>query len=332
MLVSKDVTAAVADALKRHFGSSPASGTAVAEPRRLPPIVLDSVMVAKGGHPLLEAAAIAELPLILGYACLVTPNIPEALLLVEHLGGCHTRTDGRVVKTVQHVRELALQLAEILRTKHGYTGSVLVKGGHLEGERPRRDGGITVGQPDMEEPEEANCVVDVLCDSHGRLEEFVSPRLLTRSTHGTGCTLSSAIAAELARGRDLRAAVEKAVRYVHGAIMHAPPPDDATPAMAVADAPSPYALGSGHGPLDHMWKLKPLLPGIERTWKEHGFVGEMWRSVEGIFKKILSHPFIEGLTSGDLPQDVFQVTACPSQISGLLVVPSSSLCLAVDGG
>jgi hydroxymethylpyrimidine/phosphomethylpyrimidine kinase len=320
MLGSKEVMDAVIESLDRHYLPTSGEGADVevtsSQPRRaLPPIVLDSVMVAKGGQPLLDESAIAHLPAILRYSRLVTPNIPEALLLLKHLdrGGSSPRRveeEERVVTTVQHMREVAEELSRCLRAHHGYTGAVLVKGGHLEEEKHKHSNKSEEAAAEIS-AEDVAVVVDVLCDSQGRLSEYTSPRIHTRSTHGTGCTLSSAIAAELARGRDLQSAVKKAVRYVHGAIVHAPAPDDATPATALAALPSAYSLGSGHGPLDHMWKLKPLLLQTDAvvTAKPTGseFGAELWRSIEGVFEKIIAHPFIQGLTSGNLPEDVFQV-------------------------
>ena len=91
---------------------------------------------------------------------------------------------------------------------------VLVKGGHLDG------------------PES----VDVACTAHGTFE-LRGPRIATRHTHGTGCTLSSAIAANLALGLDDRTALSEARDYLDGAIRHAP------------------GIGQGHGPLGHFWRL-----------------------------------------------------------------------------
>lgn len=313
MLGSKESIEAVLGSLARFYPPAPlsaddADASSAPQPRReLPPIVLDSVMVAKGGQPLLDESAIAHLPAILRYARLVTPNIPEAILLLEHLAPSAPKKEKRVATTVQHVREVAAELAECLRVHHQYTGAVLVKGGHLEEERRKRH-----VSDDGEPGEEDAVVVDVLCDGEGRLFEYASARVHTRSTHGTGCTLSSAIAAELARGRDLEAAVRKAVRYVHGAILHAPAPDDATATTPLPALPSPYALGSGHGPLDHMWKLKPLLrsatgaAGPVAPGSSRDFGAELWTSIEGVFEKIIAHPFIQGLTSGELPEDVFK--------------------------
>jgi hydroxymethylpyrimidine/phosphomethylpyrimidine kinase len=185
------------DAIKTGMlGDSATIDVVAAELDRLPgvPVVVDPVMVAKGGHKLLTDDAVAHLRrTMLPRAALLTPNLPEAALLA-----------GIAIASEAQMR----QAAEILRS-HGAT-AVLLKGGHLD-------------SPD---------VVDLLATAQG-IRAFRSPRLHTRHTHGTGCSLASAVAAGLAQGMPLAAAVERAGRYVHRAIASAP------------------GYGGGHGPLDH---------------------------------------------------------------------------------
>ena len=159
------------------------------------PIVLDPVMVAKGGASLLEPSARAALVReLLPMAALVTPNVPEA----EALTGLTIKSD----------TDLERAADRLLLTG---ASAALVKGGHLAGER----------------------VVDVLRTADGAAFRFESTRLETRSTHGTGCTLASAVATGIAEGLTLRDAVERGRAYVFEAIRSAP------------------GLGSGHGPLNH---------------------------------------------------------------------------------
>ena len=158
------------------------------------PLVLDPVMVAKGGQRLLHDDAVATLKrLLLPMATLLTPNLPEA----EALAGTRI-TD---VVEMRHAAEALLTLG---------VPAVLLKGGHLPGDT----------------------VVDLLVTEDG-CEEFAAPRIHTRHTHGTGCTLASAIATGLAQGTTLREAVVRARDYVRRAIAAAP------------------GFGQGAGPLDH---------------------------------------------------------------------------------
>lgn len=162
----------------------------------LPHVVLDPVMVAKGGGRLLEADAVHALRTeLLPRAHIVTPNVPEAEVLA-----------GMPIGDVVQMRAAARRILDL------GPRLVLVKGGHLDG------------------PES----VDVVASAH-EVFELRRPRIATRSTHGTGCTLSSAIAAHLARGAAERRAIEGAREYLDGAIRHAP------------------AIGKGHGPLGHFW-------------------------------------------------------------------------------
>lgn len=187
MLASALIVRAVADRLRKHL-----AGTAV-------PVVLDPVMVAKSGDPLLRDDAVqALLEDLLPLCTLVTPNLPE----LSRMTGLPAGTE-----------EERLRAAEALAARGP---AVLAKGGHAAGDE----------------------VVDLLLEG-GRIHRFPHPRLHTSSTHGTGCTLSSAIAARLGAGEDLPRAVGGAVEYLQGA-------------MAAA-----YVLGreGGHGPVDHLYKL-----------------------------------------------------------------------------
>jgi hydroxymethylpyrimidine/phosphomethylpyrimidine kinase len=164
----------------------------------LPHVVVDPVMVAKGGDRLLEEEAVAAIRTeLLPRAHIVTPNVPEA----EVLSGVTIRS----IDDMRAAGERILKLGPRV---------VLVKGGHLDG------------------PES----VDIACTAHGTFE-LRGPRIATRHTHGTGCTLSSAIAANLALGLDDHAALTRAREYLEGAIRHAP------------------GIGQGHGPLGHFWRL-----------------------------------------------------------------------------
>ncbi len=163
--------------------------------------VIDPVMVATSGDRLLPRGAVDALKsVLLDEADLVTPNTHEAEIL-----------SGRAVETIDGQRRAAERILE------AGARAVLVKGGHIEGDR----------------------IIDVL-QTHTGERFFESERIYTDSTHGTGCTLASAIASYLAQDEDLETAIEKARDYLLGALRHAP------------------GLGAGHGPLDHGWPLRGL--------------------------------------------------------------------------
>jgi len=195
------------DAAKTGMLASAAIVEAVAEAveeMRLPHLVVDPVFVSKHGHPLLADDAVDALGrLILPLATLVTPNIPEAAGLA-----------GFDVDTRDDMRRAA---GAIL---HLGPRAVLVKGGHLEGDR----------------------AVDLFVD--GAVEEWIdAERIDTPHTHGTGCTLSAAITAHLARGASLADAVRAGKVFVTEAIRHALP------------------LGEGIGPVDQLWSTGPAPRG-----------------------------------------------------------------------
>ena len=163
-------------------------------------LVLDPVMVAKGGHRLMQEPAIAELKRrLLPLASLLTPNLPEAEVLC-----------GMRIENADDMRRAADALLTL------GVPAVLLKGGHLPGAE----------------------VIDLLATEAG-CESFSAPRIHTRHTHGTGCTLASAIATGLAQGMELRAAVVRARGYVRRAIETAP------------------GYGAGAGPLNHAVTVAP---------------------------------------------------------------------------
>ena len=203
-LVTAQIEAVVsdigADAVKIGMLANAAIAEAVAASIRaleLPQVVLDPVMVAKSGDRLLSDEAVATIRSeLLPLAHVVTPNIPEAEALT-----------GMSIQSVTDMREAASRILQL------GPRVVLVKGGHAGGAES----------------------IDV-CVSVAEWFEVRTERIESRHTHGTGCTLSSAIAANLALGLPERQAIELAREYLDGAIRHAP------------------GLGGGHGPLNHFWR------------------------------------------------------------------------------
>jgi hydroxymethylpyrimidine/phosphomethylpyrimidine kinase len=185
MIASTEIIGAVAERL-RHYG--------------LRQLVVDPVMVAKGGQALLRPDAVAALRSeLLPLALVATPNLPEAEALL-----------GRAIESLDAMRAAARELV----AQYG-ARAVVVKGGHLDGP-----------------------ATDVFYDG-SELRELTADRLDTKSTHGTGCTFASAIAAHLAHGQPLSTAVALAKEYLTQALRQA------------------YPIGSGHGPVHHFWRWWP---------------------------------------------------------------------------
>jgi hydroxymethylpyrimidine/phosphomethylpyrimidine kinase len=190
-----------ADAIKTGMLSNAAIIEAVAAEHiaRAPtPLVVDPVMIAKGGAALMAPAALHALKTaLIPRATVLTPNVPEAEALT-----------GLAILTTDDMRRAAAAILAL------GARAVLLKGGHLAGPR----------------------VTDLLAGAHGTAT-FTAARIETRHTHGTGCTLASAIAAGLAQGMPLADAVARAHDYVQRAIRTAP------------------GFGAGHGPLNHAHPL-----------------------------------------------------------------------------
>jgi len=162
------------------------------------PLIVDPVMVASSGDRLVDEAALHAIrDALIPQAALVTPNLPEASLLT-----------GLTIKTPEDQTEAGQILLEM------GAGGALIKGGHLEGD----------------------LLTDVLVTPQG-VSLYPSNRLKTTSTHGTGCTLASAIATGLAHGQTLEEATRSAHAYLYQAIASAP------------------GFGQGHGPVRHNWSL-----------------------------------------------------------------------------
>jgi hydroxymethylpyrimidine/phosphomethylpyrimidine kinase len=193
------------DAVKTGMLASAAIVEAVAEACErftLPNLVVDPVAASKHGDPLLRPDAVAALRTrLLPLATVVTPNVGEVRLLT----GVDVRDRGDLEAAARAVHQLGPRW-------------VLAKGGHLPGE----------------------VAVDLLWDGSDGIE-LVAPRIDTPHTHGTGCTLASAIAANLANGLDVAAAAQAAKEYLSGAIAGS------------------FPLGKGIGPTDHAWRFRGSL-------------------------------------------------------------------------
>jgi hydroxymethylpyrimidine/phosphomethylpyrimidine kinase len=194
------------DAVKIGMIGSAETANAVADvlEKMDAPVVFDPVMVATSGGVLADDGTIAAFERLARVATLVTPNLPELAVL-----------SGSNPTTADEVLKAATDYAARLNT------SVLVKGGHGEGDQ----------------------VVDYLVEANGAWTRWRADRIDTNQTHGTGCTLASAIAVGLARGQRLKSAIVRARQFVR---------------LAIKDAPG---LGGGHGPMGHQSVRLDLGPG-----------------------------------------------------------------------
>ncbi|MBK1696396.1 bifunctional hydroxymethylpyrimidine kinase/phosphomethylpyrimidine kinase [Rhodovibrio salinarum] len=191
MIANAQVAEAVADRLRHHAARN---------------IVLDPVMVAKSGHALLAPDAVAAVrDLLVPMATLITPNLPEAAVLLG-------REDDWTAE------DMRAHLPDLLALGPEW---VLLKGGHLQ---------------------DSTESTDLLTGAAGT-ETFAAPRITTRNDHGTGCTLSSAIAA-LLPSRSVTQSVREAKTFLHDA-------------LAASDA---LDVGHGHGPVHHFHRLWPREP------------------------------------------------------------------------
>ncbi|TQQ03408.1 bifunctional hydroxymethylpyrimidine kinase/phosphomethylpyrimidine kinase [Vibrio cholerae] len=166
-------------------------------------IVLDPVMISTSGHHLLAAEAVETLKReLLPLANLITPNLPEAAVLV---GMTQQEWQQNPQQGIAALRQLDTQ-------------AVLLKGGH-----------------NHQQMDSDDLLIEV-----DNIYHFRAPRIATKNTHGTGCSLSSAIASYLAQGAELVEAVDKAKQYIHQAIVHA----------------DQLRIGQGYGPIHHFYLLQ----------------------------------------------------------------------------
>lgn len=230
------------------------------------PVILDPVMVASSGDHLLADDATAALIELAQHADVLTPNLPELAVLI----------DDQPATTM----DAAIEQARILAAS---TGAVVVaKGGHLEG------------------PQADNAVVTPA----GEVTRIAVPRVDTRNTHGTGCSLSSAIATRLAWGHGPEDAVRWATRWLHESIR-------------AADA---LQIGHGNGPVDHSHTARRLqeVARASTTWSSTSeparariapvgpHTEALWEVSAPWMTDILALPFIRDLADGTLPAEDFR--------------------------
>ncbi len=169
------------------------------------PLVFDPVMVATSGHRLIEDETIAAIvERLFPMADVITPNLDEGAVLA-----------GMEIETVEDMREAGERILEL------GARAVLLKGGHLKSEE----------------------LTSLFFDGRGGVHEYRSRRVDTCNTHGSGCTLSSAIASYVARGEELEVAVRRAQEWVTGAL----------------ESGAEAKTGKGNGPLNHLWAPEAMI-------------------------------------------------------------------------
>ncbi|KAF3770281.1 hypothetical protein M406DRAFT_34975 [Cryphonectria parasitica EP155] len=261
-----------ADVVKTGMLASAASVSVVAEALECRSgdgrqLVVDPVMVATTGTELLPRQALREMRArLLPLATVLTPNVPEARMLLADAGLEAGRVEG------------VADLEEVGRRLVGLGPAwVLVKGGHVP--LRRRDLRVAV------EDAEREVVVDVLVGRGGdEVVRVETPWRDSRHTHGTGCSLASAIASGLAKGMSVPDAVRAACRYVEAGIRTAP------------------GLGKGSGPLNHFHSTYalPFAPGRFVEWMlERPDVAPVW-------DRFVNHPFVMAMGNGSLPLESFK--------------------------
>lgn len=193
---------------------------------QIPFVVLDPVMVSTSGSQLLPEKAVKELRTkLLPFTTILTPNIPEAQLLLKDAGA-----DAPEPVNLEELILLAKKVCSL------GSKAVLLKGGHLA---------LTKEYKKAQSAQEATTVVDVLFDGEN-VTLLETEYLVSKNTHGTGCSLASAIAANLAQGKDMARAVRSAVRFVEAGIK------------------TSTDLGRGSGPINHFHSVytMPFAPYV----------------------------------------------------------------------
>ncbi|KAJ8592664.1 thiamine biosynthesis protein [Rhizopogon salebrosus TDB-379] len=283
MLFDTENTKAVAQMLKGYFDTK----------GRIP-LICDPVCVSTSGHVLLQPEAVdTVIDELFPLSDLITPNRAEAELLLRQ----------RKLPFQITSLEDSINAARRLRTLG--PEAVLLKGGHfpvsltdianlssedthvIQDNLPDENSHILRIHSRNEQENVDSIVVDVLCASDGRVTLFTRTRLESTSTHGTGCTLSAALACQLARGTPLTEAVRLAGAYTHTGIETASP------------------IGSGFGPLNHIHSITPRLIAPRTKTNPYPLTSSLIKSTTGIWREYVQHEFVVLLGKGTLPKENF---------------------------
>ncbi|KZT11149.1 uncharacterized protein LAESUDRAFT_720340 [Laetiporus sulphureus 93-53] len=281
MLCDAGITHTIAETLKAHYGAS------------APPLVCDPVCVSTSGHTLLQRGAVEiVISELFPLATVITPNKSEAELLLSHRG-LPSRVESLEDMLIASRNLLSLGPKAVL-LKGGHVTTCLADVGRISVSHPHvrviRDGlideNMEILQIAEQDPALFVLVVDVLqeCDS---ITMFIRPRVESKSTHGTGCTLSSALASALARGKTIIEATQAATVYTHLGIESA------------------FPLGSGYGPLNHMHAILVRSVPLPNENIPHPLTRLLIQSTRDIWKAYVEHDFVKELAKGTLPMECF---------------------------
>ncbi|KAG0051485.1 hypothetical protein BGZ83_003729 [Gryganskiella cystojenkinii] len=280
MLCNAEIIAAISKTLRKFYPE----GTSV------PNLVVDPVMIASSGAALLDSSAIVSLiQEILPLCFILTPNVPEAeyILSKAKLDSPNfvLASEGGKIDSLEAMKAAAKDLARLGST------IVLLKGGHLPF---FKETGLAVPHELLSSLDESSTaaqeleLIDLIWDSRtGEFTELRKEFLRTSSTHGTGCTLSAAIAAYLAHGYEALDAIAKGADYVQSAIRDG------------------LTVGAGKGCLNHFHHVVPRSIEKPTRFNPHPLTSYLLRACEKDWKDYTEHEFVRRIGDGTLPKESF---------------------------
>ncbi|KAF9533682.1 Phosphomethylpyrimidine kinase-domain-containing protein [Crepidotus variabilis] len=295
MLYDKDAIQSIVRTLKSQFA---VQGKAI-------PLVCDPVCVSTSGHTLLQTSALGSLVQdLFPLSTIITPNKSEAEVLLNHSS---SQREWKI-EGLEDMLRASQELFNVVAASKDPLDQfgILLKGGHITTSLSDVNR-VTMSNPNVEIlkqnlPEEnmdiliideqdynrIPLVVDVLAQSSGQKTLFVRPRINSSNTHGTGCTLSSAIAAGLAKSLDLEQAVREATLYTNMAIYAASP-----------------NLGRGYGPLNHFHNLSSQVVPRASPTNKYPLTRLLIDSTKQSWKEYVEHEFVVQLGKGTLDKHKF---------------------------
>ncbi|KAI8901904.1 Phosphomethylpyrimidine kinase-domain-containing protein [Globomyces pollinis-pini] len=262
MLLNREIIDVVCDTLHEFYKTDP-----------LPKMVVDPVMVATSGSLLLESEAVDCIrDKLLPMAYILTPNISEAKVLAKW---------DAEIDSISAMEELCRALSTL------GPRIILLKGGHA----PFDSLGNAISVKNIQDCDinSKYFVTDmVYIKDSNQLFHIKNNYVKTKNTHGTGCTLSAAIAAKLALGLTASESIIQAISYTHGAILNS------------------FSIGKGSGPLNHYHNFAPSLIPIANHMNPYPFCSMLINSNNLRWDEFVNHSFVKGIQDGTLPTKQFQ--------------------------